>query len=89
MRKLILLVLLASAAPAAPQAAKPDPATPAAVVSPQIRRIALSGRLGVGREMLPNLYWPNMDKFNYIFHTSGGVNPEWLPDLMLTSIKVS
>jgi enterochelin esterase-like enzyme len=39
------------------------------------------GGLGVGREMLPNVYWPNLDKFNYIFHTSGGVNPEWMPDL--------
>jgi hypothetical protein len=37
------------------------------------------GGLGVGREFLPNVVWPILGKFDYVFHTSGGVNPEWLP----------
>jgi hypothetical protein len=31
--------------------------------------------------MLPNLVWPNFDKFSYIGHTSGGVDPERMPVL--------
>jgi enterochelin esterase-like enzyme len=37
------------------------------------------GGLGVGRSFLPNIYWSNFGKFGYVFHTSGGVDPEWVP----------
>jgi len=37
------------------------------------------GGLGIMRVFLPNIYWPTLGEFAYVFHTSGGVNPEWLP----------
>jgi len=40
-----------------------------------------AGGLGVGRNMLPNLLWPNFDKFNYVGFVSGGVDPDRLPIL--------
>jgi enterochelin esterase-like enzyme len=38
-----------------------------------------AGGLGVGRFSTPDILWPIFDKFDYIVHTSGGVNPEWMP----------
>lgn len=37
------------------------------------------GGLGVGRDFLPNVVWPTLGRFRHVFHTSGGVDPEWLP----------
>jgi enterochelin esterase family protein len=38
-----------------------------------------AGGLGVGRFSTPDILWPLFGKFDYIVHTSGGVNPEWMP----------
>jgi enterochelin esterase-like enzyme len=37
------------------------------------------GGLGVMRDFLPNVVWATLGKFGYVFHTSGGVDPEWIP----------
>ena len=37
------------------------------------------GGLGVGRDFLPNVALATLGTFRYVFHTSGGVDPEWLP----------
>ncbi len=34
------------------------------------------GGLGAGRNMLPNLVWPNIDKFDSVFFVSGGADAE-------------
>jgi len=33
----------------------------------------------VGRDFLPNVALATLGTFRYVFHTSGGVDPEWLP----------
>jgi hypothetical protein len=37
------------------------------------------GGLGVRRDFLPNVALATLGTFRYVFHTSGGVDPEWLP----------
>jgi hypothetical protein len=37
------------------------------------------GGLGIMRDFLPNVVWATLGKFGYVFHTSGGVDPEWIP----------
>jgi hypothetical protein len=37
------------------------------------------GGLGIMRDFLPNVVWATLGKFGYVFHTSGGVDPEWVP----------
>jgi hypothetical protein len=37
------------------------------------------GGLGVGRFSTPDIIRPVFDKFDYVVHISGGVDPEWNP----------